>query len=458
MPSLNFQKIAEMTGGECIAGHDLVASSYIIDSRESKPGACFFAIQGDRLDGHAFLAQALEQCAGAVVREVPETIPQGKGIVRVADTTEALQKLARAIRHEKNFTLIGVTGSAGKTTTKEMIATLIEAERPTWKSWGNFNNHIGCPLCLANTPENAAVVVSEMGMNHAGEIAALARLTDPDIGVYTNIQPVHLEFFGTIEKIAAAKRELLENVKPGGSIVVNMDNEQIRRIIKGFEGRIITYAVETEDVDYRAVEIEDRALRGTDFTLRGEGGDRRFTLSLPGVHNLENLLAAIATARLVGISWEGIERGIAALKPAYHRGVIVEWNGATLYDDTYNSNPYAAGRALELLAKATDAKRRIAFLGDMLELGPEELTFHREVGEKVPSNVDVLIGIGRRSKSLLEGAEAAGFAKDRLHHFEDSEAASVFAKNLIRPGDFVLLKGSRGIGLDRIITSLEGTR
>lgn len=458
MPALTFREIAEMTGGELVAGGDLTATSVVIDSREVKPDSVFFAIQGDRLDGHQFVPKALELAIGAVVRDVPKEIPAGRAIVRVEDTTVALQQLARSIRLKFPFTLIGITGSAGKTTTKEMIATLIGTELETFKSWGNFNNHIGCPLCLANTPADAEVVVSEMGMNHAGEIAALAKLTEPDIGVYTNIQPVHLEFFGTIEKIAAAKRELLENVKKDGSIVVNFDNEHVRRISVGFEGQTVTYGVESVDVHYRATAIEDLGYRGTKFVLVAEGDERTFELSLPGQHNLENLLAAIATARLVGISWDGIQEGVAALKPAYHRGVIVEWNGATLYDDTYNSNPYAAGRALELLAKATDAKRRVAILGDMLELGEDELKFHHDVGAAISANVDVLIGVGRRSKALLEGAESAGFSKDRLHHFEDSAAAAVFARDFLQPGDFVLLKGSRGIGLDKIISSLEGER
>lgn len=457
MPALTFQQIAEMTGGEVVAGGDLVSTSVVIDSREVKPDAAFFAIEGERHDGHEFVPHALERAIGAVVRDLPKEIPANRAIVRVADTTVALQQLARGVRQKFPFTLIGVTGSAGKTTTKEMIAELIDTEREAFKSWGNFNNHIGCPLCLANTPPDAEVVVSEMGMNHAGEIAALAKLTEPDIGVYTNIQPVHLEFFGSIEGIAAAKRELLENMKPDGAIVVNYDNEHVRRISVGFEGQTITYGIDSDDVQFRATKIEDLGYRGTKFTVVAEGSERTFELLLPGRHNLENLLAAIATARLVGTSWEGIEEGIANLRPAYHRGVVVEWNGATLYDDTYNSNPYAAGRALELLAKA-EAKRRIAILGDMLELGSDELRFHHDVGAAIPSSIDVVVGVGPRSKALLEGAEKAGFRKDQLHHFEDSAAASEFAREFIRPGDFVLLKGSRGIGLDKIISSLESVR
>jgi UDP-N-acetylmuramoyl-tripeptide--D-alanyl-D-alanine ligase len=192
MPTLTFRELAEMTRGEVIQGPDVKVSSVVIDSREVKPDSVFFAIKGDRLDGHQFLPQALQTARGAVVARVPDSIPRDKGIVRVADTTRALQELARAIRQRYRFLLIAVTGSAGKTTTKEMIATLVATERRTWKSWGNLNNLIGCPLCIDNTPDDAEVVVSEMGMNHKGEIAELARLTHPDIGVYTNIGPVHI--------------------------------------------------------------------------------------------------------------------------------------------------------------------------------------------------------------------------------------------------------------------------
>ena len=451
MPRLTFRQIAEMTGGKLIQGGDAVASSVVIDSREVKPDSVFFAIKGERLDGHQFLPQALGTAVGAVVREVPQT---GKPIVQVEDTTKALQRLASSIRDRYDFTLIGITGSAGKTTTKEMIATLISTERRVHKSWGNFNNQIGAPLCFDNAPDEAQVVVSEMGMNHAGEIAEIAGLLRPHVGVYTNIAPVHIEFFGTIEGIAAAKRELLENVAPGGAIVINNDNEHVVRISKGFPGRILSYAIDA-GADYRAADIRERGLLGTRFTLVAEGARRELELVLPGRHNLENLLAAIATARHVGISWEGIERGVREVKPAYHRGVIVEWQGATIYDDTYNSNPYALGRALELMAQADVTGRRIAVIGDMLELGEQELQFHRDAGAAIPKAIDVVCGVGTRSRALLDGARAAGFEESQLRHFTDAAAAGAFLRAFVGPGDLVLIKGSRGVGLDRAVAMLE---
>jgi UDP-N-acetylmuramoyl-tripeptide--D-alanyl-D-alanine ligase len=455
MPALTFSQIANMVGGRVLSGGDLTTHSVVIDSREVTPGAVFFAIQGERLDGHQFVPQALQTALGAVVSQAPENIPADKGIVLVGDTTLALQMLARAIRQRYDFTLIAITGSAGKTTTKEMIATLVATEKRTFKSWGNFNNLIGCPLCIDNTPDDAEVVVSEMGMNHKGEIAQLAGLTRPDVGVYTNIAPVHIEFFGTIEKIAEAKRELLENVKSDGTIVINTDNDHVMRISEGFAGTKVTYGIEHE-AQYRATAVTERGLLGTRFTVRAEGEDRDFELALPGRHNLSNLLAAIATARVIGISWDGITKAIADLKPAYHRGVVVPYRGATIYDDTYNSNPYALASALTLLKQA-EAKRRIAVIGDMLELGADkELDYHRDSGREIPKEVDAVIGVGRRAKSLLDGAREAGFADDRLHHFDDAQAAGEFLKTFIEDGDLVLIKASRGIGLDKIVTMLEG--
>ncbi len=449
---LTFRQIAAMTGGALVQGDDVSIDSVVIDSREAKGDSVFFAITGERLDGHQFLAQALTTARGAVVSNVPEDVPADKGIVRVADTTIALQNLARSIRERYPFTLIAITGSAGKTTTKEMIATLVASERRTFKSWGNFNNLIGCPLCIDNTPDDAEVVVSEMGMNHKGEIAQLAGLLHPDVGVYTNIGPVHIEFFGTIEKIAEAKRELLENVKPGGTIILNADNSYVMDISRGFEGRKMTYGIDQE-ADFRGLNIRERGLLGTSFEVAGHS----FALSLPGRHNLENLLAAIATARAIGISWEGIERGVHELRPAAHRGIILDAGGATIYDDTYNSNPYALGRALTLMEQADVTGRRIAVIGDMLELGEKELDYHRDAGRAIPNSIDVVIGVGKRSRALLEGAAEAGFRNGNCHHFDDASGAAEFLKTFIRPGDLVLIKASRGIGLDRTVNLLTNS-
>lgn len=452
MPELTFAEIAQMTGGQVIQGGDIVTGSVVIDSREVKPDSAFFAIKGDRLDGHQFVAGALKTAAGAVVSQVPGELPAGKGIVRVGDTTAALQMLARSIRRRYDFQLIGITGSAGKTTTKEMIATLTGTERNTFKSWGNFNNLIGCPLCIDNTPDDAEVVVSEMGMNHAGEIAQMAAWTRPDVGVYTNIAPVHIEFFGTVEKIAEAKKELLDNLRDGGTVIVNNDNVHVVNISRDYKGPKKTYGIDNP-ADYRATSISERGLLGTRFTLEAEGEKREMELVLPGRHNLDNLLAAIATARAIDISWAGIERGVADVKPAYHRGVTIPWNGATLYDDTYNSNPYALGRTLELMAQADVSGRRIAVIGDMLELGDKELEYHREAGKAIPQAVDVVVGVGKRSKALLDGAGSAGH--QNLHHFDDAEAAGVFLQGFIGKGDLVLIKASRGIGLDKIVSKLQ---
>jgi UDP-N-acetylmuramoyl-tripeptide--D-alanyl-D-alanine ligase len=277
----------------------------------------------------------------------------------------------------------------------------------------------------------------------------------PDIGVYTNIAPVHIEFFGTIEGIAAAKRELLENLAPDGTVIVNNDNEHVVRISRDFAGHKVTYGVEN-DARYRARDIRERGLLGTRFTLAAEGDTHELELVLPGRHNLDNLLAAIATARAIGISWDGIERGVRNVKPAYHRGVIIPYRNATIYDDTYNSNPYALARTLELMTQAETTGRRIAVIGDMLELGEQELQFHRDAGRQIPKSIDLVVGVGKRSRTLLEGAREAGFSEDALHHFDNAEAAGEFLKGEIREGDLVLLKGSRGVGLDKAVAMLEG--
>lgn len=452
---MTFARLASMAGGEVVAGGEVACDSVVIDNRETKPGAAFFAIRGERLDGHTFVASALAVASGAVVSSVSADIPAGKGIVRVDDTTAALQRFAAAVRREMGFTLVGVTGSAGKTTTKEMIATLASSEKTVWKSWGNFNNHIGCPLCLANTPEGTDVVVSEMGMSAKGEIEFLAKLTQPNVGVYTTIRPVHLEYFESIDGIAAAKRELLENLAPGGSVVLNADDPKVMEIGRRFTGPRATYSL-AAPADYRATAIRERGLFGTAFLVEAEGSSHELEFPMPGLHNLENLMAAIATARLLGVGWSGIESSVADVKPSQHRGIVIPWRGATLYDDTYNSNPWALARTLDLFAKAECGGRRIAVVGDMLELGPEEKSFHFEAGRAMPREVDIVVGVGRRAKHILDGARTAGFGSGALFHFEDSLAAARWLRETIREGDLVMFKASRGIALDRAVSALEG--
>jgi UDP-N-acetylmuramoyl-tripeptide--D-alanyl-D-alanine ligase len=245
----------------------------------------------------------------------------------------------------------------------------------------------------------------------------------------------------------------LENVRPDGTIVLNVDNSYVMNISTNFPGRKVTYGID-HPADFRATDIHERGLLGTTFKVSG----RSFELSLPGRYNMENLLAAIATARSIGISWEGIARGAQDIKPSHHRGVIVPVRGATIYDDTYNSNPYALSRAVQLLEQAEVRGRRIAVIGDMLELGDRELDYHREAGRAIPKSIDVVMAVGRRSQALLDGARQAGFTDERLFHFGDAESAGSFLETFIRRGDLVLIKASRGIGLDKIVTMLEADR
>jgi UDP-N-acetylmuramoyl-tripeptide--D-alanyl-D-alanine ligase len=456
-------EIEAATGGTASAAFEV--SGVTFDSREAGPGDFFVAMPGTVSDGHAFVDQAFAQ--GAVAALVSQAV-DGPHVL-VADVAEALTALAIEARRRTAATVIGVTGSVGKTSTKEALAAALARSRkgPVHRSVKSYNNHTGVPLSLARMPRETRFAVLEMGMNHAGEIAEIAGSMRPNVGVYTNIAPVHIEFFGTIEKIAAAKRELLENLAPHGTVIVNTDNEHVVNISRDFDGPKVTYGIDHE-ADYRARDIRERGLLGTRFTLDAEGTTRELELLLPGRHNLDNLLAAIATARAIGISWDGIGRGVSEVKPAYHRGVIVPHeSGATIYDDTYNSNPYALARTLELMTQADVRGRRIAVIGDMLELGEQELQFHRDAGKGVPQSIDVVMavakpGAGARSNALLDGAREAGFGDDALHHFDNAQAAGEFLKTFLRDGDLVLIKGSRGVGLDQAVamltnSSTEGT-
>jgi UDP-N-acetylmuramoyl-tripeptide--D-alanyl-D-alanine ligase len=292
-------------------------------------------------------------------------------------------------------------------------------------------------------------------MSAPHEIDLLAKIAEPNLGVYTTIQAVHLEFFDSIEGIAAAKRELLENIDESGAIVVNADDPRVMAISEGFRGRRVSYGVD-QPADVMATRIENRGLFGTAFVLKAGGESRNVFLNMPGRHNLDNLLAAIAAARVAEISWDGILRAIAGIVPASHRGEMIEAGGVTIYDDTYNSNPYALSKALDLLARADCSGRRVAVIGDMLELGRTEKKLHYDAGNLAPAGIDVILGVGERARSVIEGATDAGFPRESLFHVSDANRAAEFLEEFVEEGDLVLLKASRGIGLDRVVDRLKG--
>lgn len=423
-----------------------------IDSRTLRPGELFVAVAGPRFDGHDFLAQAQERgAAAALVHRQLAEIP-GLPLLRVADTTQALAHLARDLRARAAVPVVAITGSVGKTTTKEMTATLLASRGPVLKTEGNLNNQYGLPLTLLRlTPEHRYAVL-ELGMSAPGELRALSAIARPDLAVITQVAPVHLEFFGSLDEIAAAKAEILEGLGEAGVAILNGDDPQLRRVGPAHRGPLVWFGRD------RAFEVSAENWRGTvhgmRFDLRLGGQTLDVALPLAGLHFLMNFLAAAAVAHRLGMEPQAIAEAALRMKAARHRGEVLRLGeGVTLLDDCYNSSPLAVEAALGALALAA-GRRRLAVLGDMLELGPTGPALHRELGARVASGLDALLAVGPLAKSFLEGARQAGLDPASLHAFPDSTAAAAALPDLVRPGDAVLVKGSRGVRMESIVEAL----
>ena len=431
-----------------------IAQSYSIDSRTIHPGELFFAVKGEKMDGHDFVQQALEKGAVAAVvrRDHVAPNPAKTGLMAVDDTLVALQTLGAAVRRLWAKPLIGVTGSTGKTTTKEAIAHVLSTRFRVLKSEGNFNNHFGLPLMLLKIePEHEAAVI-EMGMSHRGEIAALAKIAQPQIGVVTNVAPVHLEFFKSVAEIAEAKYELIESLPASGIAVLNSDDEFVSQFGRDFRGKVVRYGLHST-ADIRAEKIEQRGPEGSLFDTVAGGHRERVTLHLVGKHNICNALAAVAVGLEQGLSLAEATGALATLAPADNRGAVVQVGNITVINDCYNSNPTALNAMVDTLA-AMPAKRRIVVAGEMLELGREGEDLHRRSGQHMAARgIDVLIGVRGLAKPMVEAAAAAGVQAEFV---ATPEEAGEWLVKEGREGDVVLLKASRGVKLERALETVVG--
>lgn len=422
---------------------ETLVRGWSIDSRTVSAGDLFFALCGENFDGHNFVPAVL--AGGAAAAVISEPVSAAGNLLQVLDTLVALQQLAHWARQRWGKTIVAVTGSAGKTSTKDIIAALLSVKLQVGKTAGNFNNHIGLPLSILRLPDDAAVAVLEMGMNHAGEIRDLCRIAEPQIGVVTNVGYAHVEYFDSIEGVAAAKRELVESLPSTGTAVLNADDELVSRFALAHAGRSITYGF-SEKADVRA-----EAVSGSEFTVAGT----RFRTQLGGRHAISNILAGIAVAQLFGIEPRSLTEAVAALKPGKMRGERYQWNGVTVLNDAYNSNPEAARHMLDVLRNES-ASRRIAVLGEMRELGSMSERLHRQVGAYAASaQIDVLIGIMGAASVMVDEAAQSGMAASGALFFETPEAAGEYLKHFVRAGDAILFKGSRGTHVELALATME---
>src|SRR5580698_2858311 len=423
---LLLSRIAEFIGAVSLSSE--VAQGYSIDSRTVQPGELFFAVKGERLDGHDFVEQALEKGAVAAVvrKDQLGRYASNARLLAVEDTLVALQTLATAVRKLWGKPLVGITGSAGKTTTKDAIAHVLSSRYRVLKSEGNFNNHFGLPLMLLKLEPEHDLAVIEMGMSHAGEIAALAKIAQPEIGVVTNVAPVHLEFFESVAGIARAKYELVESLPASGTAVLNADDEYVSQFGRDFKGKVVMYGMRAT-AEVRAENVQSKGAEGVEFEVVIGDARERAKLPLVGEHNVSNALAAVAVGLERGLTPAEAVGALATLAPADKRGEVLQVGNITVINDCYNSNPKALEAMVDALA-AMAARRRIVVAGEMLELGPAGEEMHRQAGQHIAGKkIDVLLGV-------------RGLAQEG------------------RDGDLVLLKASRGVKLEKALESWKARR
>lgn len=445
-------------GGHLAAGPgDRRLGPVSIDSRTLAAGDLFFAIVAAR-DGHDFVPAALARGAAGVVVQRPQAAPADPAsvVLHVPDTLAALQALGREVRRASGARVVAITGSAGKTTTKDAIALVLGARYRVVKNRGNLNNHLGLPLSLVELRDRPDVAVMELGMNHAGEIRVLVGLAEPEIRVWTNVGDAHIGHFGTREAIADAKAEILERAAASDILVCNADDALVMDRARAFAGRRVTFGL-SDGADVRAVDLDDRGIGGTRATVETPAGRFALALALPGRGHLMNALAAAAVGVEMGVPVADIAARLATLAPASHRGVtLAAPSGATILDDSYNSSPAALCRALDVLAASRPTGRRVAVLGEMLELGDRAADLHEACGRyAAASGVERLITVGGMAAARLGAAAvAAGVPGHAVTHAATSDEAAALAAEDVRTGDLVLVKGSRGIATDRVVDRL----
>ena len=454
LSALTLADVLAATGGALVApvAGEPAFASVSIDSRTVEAGALFVAVEGPRFDGHDFLAEAASRgAAGALVhRDSPA--PAGLVRVRVADTTKALSDLARHVRREADLPVVGVTGSVGKTTTKDMTAGLLATRGLVLKTEGNLNNQYGLPLTLLRLRPGHTAAVLEMGMSAPGELRALSRLAEPDVATITRVAPVHLEFFPSVDAIAEAKAEILEGLRPGGAAVLNGDDPRVQAIGERFSGHKVWFGRDQRH------DVSAEGWRGTAFGMRFllRLGGRAVDVAMPlaGPHFVTSFLAAAAAAHVLGIAPEAMAAAAAGFRPAPHRGEVHRFaEDVVLLDDCYNSSPEALEAAVVALSLAP-GRRHVAVLGDMLELGPTGPALHHAAGQALAGRVDVVVGVGALAKEIVEGARKGGVPAASLHHFATAADAAAAVESLVRPGDAVLVKGSRGVRLEAVVDAI----
>lgn len=455
---LTVAQLVQATGGELLAGDAAaVITGAAIDSRQVEPGDVFIAVPGNRVDGHLFAGDAVGRGAAALlVNHMPPGLdgaPGGAAVVRVVDTVAALGEWGRAHRRAHAVPVVAVTGSVGKTSTKEMVAAVLSARWRTLKTEGNLNTEFGVPLSLLGLAASHGAAVVEMGMRGPGEITELCRIAEPRVGIVTNVGPVHLELLGSIENIARAKAELPAALPPDGWAVLNGDDPLVRAMAQQTPARTVFYGWDKSCAfSARDLHAEGETTR---FVLVTPEGEVEVRLPIPGQHQVGNALAAAASGSVLGLSLDEVAAGLNAFQPAGSRTRRISAGGLQIIDDTYNASPASMFAALEVLDTLASG-RRAAVLGNMFELGAWTVSGHRRVGaEAAQREVDLLVTVGDLAEDIAYGATEAGLPPQRVQRVPDNAAALDVLRGWLRPGDTVLVKGSRGMKMEEVVQGLR---
>lgn len=460
------EEILKATGGRLLQGEEKTSFRGIsTDSRTVAEGELFIALKGEHFDGHHFAIEALKKKAGGVIieenkiRDIRWNGYRPSAVIAVKDALHALGDIARERRRKFGTPVVALTGSNGKTTTKDMISACLETTFPVLKTKGNLNNLIGLPLTLLNLTEQERIAVLEMGMNVPGEIRRLTEIAEPDVGLITNIERVHLEGMGSLERVREEKGELFRKMRQDGTILVNQDDPRVIDLASEFRGQKITFGID-HPAEVMAKEIRLQGVGATSFTLMMEGVTLEITLPFLGSHFVPNALSAIAAASLFGIELDKVKEALEHLSPSPMRmEVLRPKEGVTLINDAYNANPRSMELALEILSEMKGKGRAIAVLGDMLELGEYSVEAHQHIGQKVKElSIDFLLALGEEAPVLVESAMRHGLNSEKAKIVESHTEAISILRKMVRDGDWILVKGSRKMGMEKIAEGLMERR
>jgi len=457
MPELSLAQLVEATGGSLLRGDpEARVVGYEIDTRRLQQGGAFFALKGSRSDGHDYLdrAAACGATVAVIEREPDPEIEAPPALLRVDDALAALQRSGEWVRARlKSTRWIAVTGSNGKTTTKELIAEGLAASHRVFRTPGNFNNQLGLPLSLLRCPDDTEYAAIELGMSAAGEIAWLAGVTDPDIGLLTNVRAAHLEFFGSLDDIAAAKGELFAVMRDDATAVVNLDDAHVRVQAARHAGKRITFG-QHPGADLRMEDLQNCFLPGVSMSFRHEGHTRQLQMKMGGAHSAFNALAALAAIAAAGGDLDEAAQRMEQVEAGPGRGKVHRLRREiVLIDDSYNCSPAALASILETLRLSDATGRKVLVMGDMLELGRVEGALHREAGKRAATaGVEMLVAVGTLTRSAAETARRAGVPE--VHHHASSDKAAESVEEFLKDGDLIVVKGSRGMRMERVVEAL----